>query len=334
MVSMPLGQISDHDRSGVELKDGILKQSGAVQHAIVTGGSGFIGTHLVERLQHEGAGVTVVDRNQPRVAGVDCFVQGAIEDRSTWETLAREIPDGADTLVHLAARTSVLESIKDPADVFESNLVGFHNALEFCRLNGIGRVVLASTNAVVGVSQAEMITELSPLAPLTPYGASKAADEMLGSAYTECYGVRVAAVRLTNVYGPNMWRKDSIVPRIFRYAKGMGEFTIYGDGEQFRDFVYVKDVVAAFLSLAENQFAGPVSFGSGESVSVNELVRLVSGVVGTELRPGSVPAKAGEMPGVRISLDRARAVGLKADVDLASGLRHAWTDFLAHGTVI
>lgn len=331
---MPLGQISDHDRSGVELKDGILKQSGAVRHAIVTGGSGFIGTHLVERLQHEGAGVTVVDRNQPRVAGVDCFVQGAIEDRSTWETLAREIPDGADTLVHLAARTSVLESIKDPADVFESNLVGFHNALEFCRLNGIGRVVLASTNAVVGVSQAEMITELSPLAPLTPYGASKAADEMLGSAYTECYGVRVAAVRLTNVYGPNMWRKDSIVPRIFRYAKGMGEFTIYGDGEQFRDFVYVKDVVAAFLSLAENQFAGPVSFGSGESVSVNELVRLVSGVVGTELRPGSVPAKAGEMPGVRISLDRARAVGLKADVDLASGLRHAWTDFLAHGTVI
>ena len=314
-----------------KLEDGTLEQGSAVRHAIVTGGSGFIGTHLVKRLKSEGASVTVVDRNQPRIGGVDCFVQGAIEDPSTWERLAREIPDAADTLVHLAARTSVLESIKDPVYVFNSNLVGFHNALEFCRLNGIGRVVLASTNAVVGASQAEMITELSPLAPLTPYGASKAADEMLGSAYTECYGVRVAAVRLTNVYGPNMWRKDSIVPRIFRYAQGMGDFTVYGDGQQFRDFVNVQDVVAAFLTLAEGQFAGPVSFGSGESVSVNELVRLVSEVVGKELRPGSVPAKAGEMPGVRISLDRARGVGLKADVDLANGLRQAWTDFLANG---
>ena len=313
------------------MEDGTLKPGGAVRHAVVTGGSGFIGTHLVKRLQYEGASVTVVDRNLPRIGGVDCFVQGAIEDPSTWEILARDIPDGADTLVHLAARTSVLESIKDPVDVFNSNLVGFHNALEFCRLNGIGRVVLASTNAVVGVSQAEMITELSPLAPLTPYGASKAADEMLGSAYTECYGVRVAAVRLTNVYGPDMWRKDSIVPRIFRYAQGMGDFAVYGDGQQFRDFVNVQDVVAGFLTLAESRFAGPVSFGSGESVSVNELVRLVSEVVGKELNPGNVPAKAGEMPGVRVSLDRARAVGLKADVDLVSGLRQAWSDFLANG---
>ncbi len=327
-----LGWSTDHsDWLVAELEDGSLKQGGAVRHAIVTGGSGFIGTHLVKRLQHEGASVTVVDRNQPRVGGVDCFVQGAIEDPSTWEALARDIPDGADALVHLAARTSVLESIKDPADVFKSNLVGFYNALEFCRVNEVNRVVLASTNAVVGTSQAEMITELSPLAPLTPYGASKAADEMLGSAYTECYGVRVAAIRLTNVYGPDMWRKDSIVPRIFRYAQGMGDFTVYGDGQQFRDFVYVQDVVAAFLTLAEGQFSGPVSFGSGVSVSVNELVRLVSEVVGKELRPERVPAKAGEMPGVRISLDRAHAVGLKADVDLANGLQQAWTDFLAHG---
>ncbi len=300
---------------------------------VVTGGSGFIGTHLVKSLQRKNAVVTIVDRNQPRVEGVDHFVRGAIEDRSTWDSLDDELPNGADILVHLAARTSVLESIKDPADVFASNLVGFHNALEFCRRHGVQRVILASTNAVVGLSGGtELITELSPLAPLTPYGASKAADEMLGSAYTECYGVRVAAVRLTNVYGPDMWRKDSIVPRLFRHAQGQGEFVIYGDGDQFRDFVYVEDVVRAFLSLAEGELAGPVSFGSGESVSVNELVALVSQVVGKELHPSHVPPKAGEMPGVRVSLERARIAGLKADVDLREGLDRAWRDFLASGS--
>ncbi|WP_298335207.1 NAD(P)-dependent oxidoreductase [Ferrimicrobium sp.] len=307
-----------------------MEQNSARRHVVVTGGSGFIGTHLVKTLQRENSRVAIVDRNQPRVDGVDHFVRGAIEDPSTWVALARALPDGADTLVHLAARTSVLESIKDPADVFASNLVGFHHALEFCRLHGVPRVILASTNAVVGMSGGtDLITELSPLAPLTPYGASKAADEMLGSAYSECYGVRVAAVRLTNVYGPDMWRKDSIVPRLFRYAQGKGDFAVYGDGTQFRDFVYVEDVVRAFLSLADSAFAGPVSFGSGESVSVNELVSLVGQVVGKELHPDRVPAKTGEMPGVRVSLERAHTAGLKADVNLGEGLGRAWRDFLA-----
>lgn len=306
-----------------------MKTDSRVHHAVVTGGSGFIGTHLVRRLQSEGAKVTVVDRNLPRVSDVDSYVKGAIEDPSTWVTLHELVGDAPDALIHLAARTSVLESIKDPDDVFRSNLVGFHNALEFARAHEIARVVLASTNAVVGgAGGAEVITELSPLAPLTPYGASKAADEMLGSAYTECYGVRVAAVRLTNVYGPNMWRKDSIVPRLFRYVRGMGDFSIYGSGEQFRDFVYVDDVVSAFLTLAESGFAGPVSFGSGESVSVNELVKQVARVVEKELDPARIPPKPGEMAGVRISLERARLAGLKADVDLQSGLRLAWESFL------
>ena len=307
-----------------------LTEQDGIRHVVVTGGAGFIGTHLVRRLQREGAKVTVVDRNSPRVDNVDHYVKGAIEDVATWSALGAMVGDDPDTLVHLAARTSVLESIKDPDDVFKSNLVGFHNALEYARNHDIKQVVLASTNAVVGGStSSDVITEYSPLAPLTPYGASKAADEMLGSAYTECYGVRVAAVRLTNVYGPDMWRKDSIVPRLFRYAQGTGDFSIYGSGDQFRDFVYVEDVASAFLSLAESRFAGPVSFGSGESVSVNELVALVGQVVGKELDPPRIAPKAGEMAGVRISLDRARIAGLKADVDLETGLRRAWESFLA-----
>jgi UDP-glucose 4-epimerase len=300
---------------------------------LVTGGSGFIGSHLIERLHAEGAYVVSIDRRDPEGVRPDRFVKGAIEDPSTWRALALDADLGVDVLFHLAARTSVLESIKDPDDVFRSNMIGFHHALEFCRTRQVGRVVLASTNAVVGdaVGFSE-IDESMRLAPLTPYGATKAADEMLAHAYSACYGVAVVAVRLTNVYGPSMWRKDSIVPRLFRHAMGLSDFAIYGSGEQFRDFVYVDDVVEAFLQLAAGRESGPVSFGSGTSITVNELVKLVSEVTGHALSPRHVPAKPGEMAGVRISLARAEALGLKAPTTLETGLRIAWEHFvLEHG---
>lgn len=298
--------------------------------ALVTGGSGFIGSHLIERLQAEGTYVVSVDRRDPDGVRPDRFVKGAIEDPGTWRALALDADLEVDVLFHLAARTSVLESIKDPDDVFRSNMIGFHQALEFCRTQRVPRVVLASTNAVVGnaVGISE-IDESQRLAPLTPYGATKAADEMLGHAYSASYGVAVVAVRLTNVYGPNMWRKDSIVPRLFRHAIGLSDFAIYGSGEQFRDFVYVDDVVEAFLQLAADRECGPVSFGSGTSVTVNQLVALVSQVTGRSLAPRHVPAKPGEMAGVRISLARAEALGLKAPTTLETGLRFAWEHFVA-----
>lgn len=310
---------------------GVSEQtSGDRQIALVTGGSGFIGSHLVNRLRDEGAYVITIDRREPVGPPPHRFVKGAIEDPRTWQALTLDADLHVDVVYHLAARTSVLESIKDPSDVFASNMIGFHQALEFCRSRNVPRVVLASTNAVVGdAAGIAEIDESTRLAPLTPYGATKAADEMLGHAYSACYGVAVVAVRLTNVYGPDMWRKDSIVPRLFRHALGLSDFAVFGSGEQFRDFVYVDDVVDAFLQLAMQRTTGPVSFGSGSSVTVNQLVKLASEVTGRTLAPRHVAAKAGEMAGVRISLARAESLGLKAPTSLEAGLRIAWQNFVA-----
>jgi UDP-glucose 4-epimerase len=296
--------------------------------AIVTGGSGFIGSAVARELRRRGTKVAIVDRAVPQHQEVDRFIHGAIEHERTWVELATALAGApVRALYHFAARTSVLQSVTDPQDVFQSNLVGYQHALEFSRQHDVASVLFASTNAVVGAGDTGTISERSALAPLTPYGATKAAGEMLGSAYSASYGIAVASVRLTNVYGPGMWHKDSIVPRLFRHAVGLAEATIYGDGEQVRDFVYIGDVVEAFVRLEETGYRGPVAFGAGSSVSVNELVDLVADVTGRELHLRHVAPKAGEMPGVSVDLSRARELGLKASVELVEGLRLAWEDF-------
>ncbi len=307
---------------------------GALGVAVVTGGSGFIGSHLVTALVKAGTEVIVIDRNTPTVAGVSRFIRGEIQDPGVWRTLLLERSDVPDALFHLAARTSVLESIQDPHDVFSSNVVGFEQALEYCRLAGVAHVTFASTNAVVGDAFEGTISEGLPLGPLTPYGATKAAGEMLAHAYSSSYGLSVSSVRLTNVYGPVMWKKDSIVPRLFRHALGLNDMTIYGDGGQFRDFVYVSDVVDAFLELAVRRYSGPVSFGSGVSVTVNQLVELVKKISGVDRVPRHASPKKGEMRGVDISLDLAASLGLSAKVSLELGLEKAWADFLSDQEVV
>jgi UDP-glucose 4-epimerase len=296
-----------------------------LSRVIVTGGSGFIGGQIARHLKESGAYVVNIDQNPPKVE-FDEYIRGNIEDESTW----RQVPEVAfDAILHLAARTSVLKSITDPVDAFYSNVTGTFQVLEYARKRNVPAVVSASSNAVVGNYTEGEITEALGLNPLTPYGATKAATEMLASGYHHSYDIATANIRLTNVYGPSMWNKDSIVPRLMRYAVGESDFRIYGDGDQFRDYVYIDDVVGAFIKLAEQRVTGTVSFGFGVSYTVTEVVAMVSKVVGRELSPPHIPPQKGEMLGVKISLEKADRLGLKALVSLEEGLSRTWDDFLA-----
>lgn len=293
---------------------------------IVTGGSGFIGGRITEYLKKSGCYVVIVDQNPPKVKA-DEFVHGKIENESTWT----QIPEVSfDAILHLAARTSVLKSISDPVDAFYSNVTGTFQVLEYARKREVPAVVIASSNAVVGNYLDGEIHEQLGLNPLTPYGATKAAGEMLASGYHHSYDIATSNIRLTNVYGPSMWNKDSIVPRLMRYAVGEGDFKIYGEGSQFRDYVFIDDVVRSFVTLAENKSVGTVSFGSGESYTVNEVVKIFSEVIGEELEPPHMPAQKGEMAGVRISLMKADTLGLKSTVGFKEGLKRTWEDFLQY----
>jgi UDP-glucose 4-epimerase len=298
----------------------------AGRRVLVTGGSGFIGRHVVADLTAAGAQVRVVDL-QPHPDPEVEIVIGDITDR---ELLERALHGGFDSIVHLAAVTSVLRSLEHPVRTFETNVAGTANVLEAGRAAGVTSLAFASTNAVTGPMQAPKISEAAVLRPLTPYGSTKAAGEMLMSAYTASYGLRCACVRLTNVYGPGMQAKDSIVARLMRAIRLGGTFEIYGDGRQVRDYVHAADVVQAVrLALTSEEWHGPVVIGAGRSLSVLEVLDAVRRVTGAELPVRHGPARHGEMPAVIVDPSRARAAGWAPRYDFEGGLAGAWQEWSA-----
>ena len=290
---------------------------------LVTGGSGFIGTRVVAALIAAGAEPVVADLNPHADPDVP-IVLGDLREEAVRR---RAVTPGLDGIIHLAALTSVLKSIETPHDVYRTNVDMTAGLLELAREHQVPRLLFASTNAVTGDVGSAPIDESLPLRPLTPYGATKAAAEMLISAYTACYGVAGCALRFANVYGPGMHAKDSMIPRLMRAARDGGGVQVYGDGEQVRDFVHVDDVVQALFLAWRTGRTGPLVVGSGVSTSVNDLVDAVRAVTGAPLPVTNVAAKPGEMPAVVLNPERLRGLGHRASYDLKGGLATVWPDF-------
>lgn len=291
---------------------------------LVTGSSGFIGGSVVSMLRSAGAEVRSVDRH-PGGDGTPT-VLGDLRDPDVVE---RAVTGDLDGIVHLAARTSVLASVRHPRDTMTDNVEVTAALLERARETGTGRFFLASTNAVTGDVGARTISEDQPLRPLTPYGATKAACEMLLSGYGASYGMQTCALRLTNVYGSGMAHKDSLVPRLMRAALSGEYVQVYGDGTQRRDLVHVSDVCLALMLAWEHEADGPLIVGSGSSISVLDLIDAAREATGHELPVKHVEAKPGEMPAVIVSIERARSIGYAPRVPLVDGLRRVWEEFEA-----
>lgn len=289
---------------------------------LVTGGSGFIGRHVVAELRARGHQPVVVDRAPHPDPDLPAVV-GELEDPGVRD---RAVAEGTDAVVHLAAETSVLGSMEQPTLYHRVNVEVTAQLLELARERGVGAFVMASSNAVVGPFDGTM-TEGIPLAPLTPYGATKAAAEMLLSGYAGSYGMRTPSLRLTNVYGPGMDEKDSFVPRLLRAAATGTGVQVYGDGLQSRDLVHVGDVARAFTLAAEDWPSGPVIVGRGRSNTVLELTEAAREVTGAPIPAEHVPAKPGEIPAVTVDISLARSRGYEPRTALLDGIASAWDDF-------
>ncbi|HEY2441799.1 MAG TPA: NAD(P)-dependent oxidoreductase [Streptosporangiaceae bacterium] len=290
---------------------------------LVTGGTGFIGRRLVRSLVQAGAEVTVLDKRPFPDDGVT-MVAGDMRDESVQ---ARAVQPGIDTIVHLAAITSVVDSISDPVGTYQTNVAATAGLLELARTNGVKSFLLASTNAVVGNVGDAMITEQSPMRPLSPYGATKAAAEMLLSCYAGVYGMTTCAMRFSNVYGPGMLAKDSFIPRLMRAAADGQGVQVRGDGSMKRDVVHVDDVVAGIQAIWKSGHSGPVILGSGQVVSVLDMVEAARTVTGAPLPVELVPVGPGEMPAVVLDVSLARSLGHAPAHDLKSGIATVWPDF-------
>jgi UDP-glucose 4-epimerase len=239
----------------------------------------------------------------------------------------RAVAPGTSLIIHLAAVTRVLDSISDPAGTHQINVEATAGLLEQARLQQVGAFLLASTNAVTGDVGRATINEDIALRPLTPYGATKAAGEMLLSSYTACYGIAGCALRFSNVYGPGMAEKDSFVPRLMRAARDGHGVEIYGDGTQVRDLVHVDDIVAGLFTAWDAKCTGPLILGAGESFPVNDILAAARSVTGAPLPAKHIPPKPGEMPAVIVDISRARSIGFEPQHDLKSGLATVWPEF-------
>ncbi|HEX2096867.1 MAG TPA: NAD-dependent epimerase/dehydratase family protein [Solirubrobacterales bacterium] len=303
-------------------------------NALVTGGAGFIGSNLVDALVARGDSVTVVDdlSTGRRQNLDDALAAGAelaeldVRDGAALAHLAKDRKP--DVVFHLAAQIDVRRSVLDPAFDAAINVGGTANVLEAARQAGCSRVVFVSTGGAIygeGAGQQLPLAEDTPVAPLAPYGQSKFAGEGYLALYERLYGISGVSLRLGNVYGP---RQDPLgeagVIAIFCGRLLAGERpTVYGDGRQTRDYVYVGDVVAAILAAAASRATGPVNIGTGVETDVLELAHQLRDLGdGGDFEPELAPARPGEVQ--RIALDAARAereLDWRAEVGLAEGLK-------------
>jgi UDP-glucose 4-epimerase len=302
--------------------------------ALVTGGAGFIGSNLTDALLARGDEAIVVDdlstgrreNLEQALANGATLVEADIRDRAALEEIAgRERPE---VIFHLAAQIDVRKSIADPAFDASINVGGTANVLEAARAAEVRRVVFSSTGGAIygeGDGQELPLSEDAPLAPKAPYGQSKFAGEGYLSLYERLYGLSSVPLRLGNVYGP---RQDPLgeagVVAIFcgRLREGTRP-TVFGDGKQTRDYIYVGDVVSAMLAAAEAETSGPINIGTGIETDVLELVSALGKLGGAgDFEPEFAPARTGEVQ--RISVDPTRAaseLGWRAEMDLEEGLR-------------
>ncbi len=269
---------------------------------LVTGGAGFIGSHLVDALADRGDQVVVLDDlstgDRGRLPAAIRFVEGSLADP---DTVAGAV-DGAEVVFHLGALGAVARSVDDPLASDTANVRGTLVVLDASRAAGVGRVVFASSSSVYGGADVVPTPEDAPLRPRSPYAVTKLTGEHYCRVFTELHGLETVALRFFNVYGPRQSPDSTyaaVIPLFCRAVLAGEHPTVHGDGGQSRDFTFIADVVdalfAAAVAPAKRCSGRPYNIAAGRSTSLLELLRLLGGLTGTHPTPVHTDPRAGDV---------------------------------------
>ena len=297
---------------------------------LVTGGAGFIGSHVVDRLVREGYEVRVLDNlTTGKLENIQGhlssdkieFVKGDIRDLST----VKESLENIDAVIHFAALVSVPLSIENPNLTFDINLLGTLNLLRSSVEKNINRFVFISSCAVCGDPKLLPVTEETPANPISPYAESKLIGERYCQGFSERDLLQTVILRFFNVYGPRQGKNDysGVITRFADLAKNKSPLTIYGDGLQTRDFVNVTDIAEAVLASVKNSHAsGIFNIGSGKPTTINELAQTILQLAGVEMEIRHKECRAGDIRDSYADISKARKfLGFEPKVSLKDGLK-------------
>jgi UDP-glucuronate 4-epimerase len=291
-----------------------------MKHALITGGAGFIGSHLADTLLAEGWRVTVFDNFHafyapaikeanisPHLANPSyTLVRGDIRDASA----VRALDHPYDVIVHLAARAGVRPSIEDPVGYQDVNVAGTQQVLELARTAGVKQFVFASSSSVYGVNpRVPWREDDSVLLPISPYASTKVSGELLGHVYSRLYGIRFLALRFFTVYGPRQ-RPDLAIHKFARLMLAGQPIPVFGDGSTSRDYTFVDDVIRGVRS-AMDYSGSPyevINLGNTRMVSLREMIAGLERVLQTKATLERLPEQPGDVPQTWANVDKARTL--------------------------
>jgi UDP-glucuronate 4-epimerase len=310
------------------------------RHALVTGGAGFIGSHLVDALLADGWQVTVLDNFDP-------FYAASVKDRNIaphlqhpgyrlvrgdlrdGEALRAGLPGPYDVIVHLAARAGVRPSIEDPVGYQSVNVAGTQHLLELARTLAVPQFVFASSSSVYGVNpRVPWHEDDHVLLPISPYASTKVSGELLGHVYAHLYGIRVIALRFFTVYGPRQ-RPDLAIHKFARLMLDSQPIPVFGDGTTSRDYTFIDDVVAGIRGAMTYVGSGyeVINLGNNRTVSLMEMIAGIERALGVTATLDRRPEQPGDVPHTWASVDKARALlGYAPQTSFETGLTRfaAW----------
>lgn len=304
---------------------------------LVTGGAGFIGSHVCERLLRNGHSVTVVDDLNPfyepalKQENLDSLAKAGghrfqfrncdIIDRTAIDALFAAAR--FDQVIHLAARAGVRPSLEQPALYQRVNVEGTVNILEAARLNGVRKFVLASSSSVYGVNSKVPFSEGDPIfSPISPYAASKLACEALGHVYHHLYGLDIVMLRFFTVYGPRQ-RPDLAIHKFAKLMHAGKPVPVFGDGSTARDYTYVDDIVDGVLACTEQKFGFEIfNLGESHTTTLAQLIELLEKALAIDARIDRQPLQPGDVPITFANVDKARRqLGYNPSTSMEDGLK-------------
>ena len=297
---------------------------------LITGGAGFVGSNLIKLLsKKKGNQIIVIDNfsngSITYLKGYNIKIyKGDVKNYNFLKKIFIKI----DCVIHLAAGTSVVESIKKPLSNFQENLIPTLNLLNLCKEKKVKKFVFASSGGAIIGDKKNIINENIVPEPSSPYGASKAACEAFCIAFSKSYGLNVKCLRFSNVYGPNSWHKKSIVATFYKNILKNKITTIYGDGTQTRDFIFVDDICKGIIKAMNSNYNGVINFGAGKSYNLKFLIKKIKKITKKKVKINYQNFRKGEIKKAKI--DNSRAISLikfTTSQSFEEGLKNTWNWF-------